>query len=82
MYPALTLRNARLKRDEAARTVALGHSPAQRKQLAKVAADDEITVAEFGERFFREVVAKDFDFYLSRCVWIDRWVTKFGVLRR
>lgn len=58
-YPALSLRNARVKRDEAARTVALGHSPAEQKQLAKVPAPDTITVAEFGERFFREVVAKD-----------------------
>jgi len=58
-YPALTLRNARMKRDEAARTVALGNSPAQRKQLAKVAAAETTTVAEFGERFFREVVSKD-----------------------
>jgi len=58
-YPALTLRNARIKRDEAAHTVALGKSPAQHKQLAKVAAAESTTVAEFGERFFREVVAKD-----------------------
>ena len=58
-YPALTLRNARLKRDEAANAVAQGQSPAQQKQLAKVAAADSTTVAEFGERFFREVVAKD-----------------------
>lgn len=58
-YPALTLRNARIKRDEAARTVALGKSPALHKQLAKVAAAESTTVAEFGERFFREVVAKD-----------------------
>lgn len=58
-YPALSLRNARLKRDEAARTVALGESPALRKQLAKVPAPESTTVAEFGERFFREVVAKD-----------------------
>jgi integrase len=58
-YPALTLRNARVKRDEAASAAALGQSPAQQKQLAKVAAADSTTVAEFGERFFREVVAKD-----------------------
>lgn len=58
-YPALTLRNARLKRDVAASVVALGESPAQQKQLAKVAAANTSTVAEFGERFFREVVAKD-----------------------
>ena len=58
-YPALTLRNARIKRDEAAQAVALGQSPAEQKQLAKVAAADLTTVADFGDRFFREVVAKD-----------------------
>lgn len=58
-YPALTLKNARIKRDEAAQTAAMGRSPAQQKQLAKVAAADATTVAEFGERFFREIVAKD-----------------------
>src|SRR5690606_25626274 len=42
-YPALTLKNARLKRDEAAHLVALGQSPAQKKQQEKVAgAEDEI----------------------------------------
>jgi integrase len=58
-YPALTLKNARIKRDEAAQAAAMGTSPAQQKQLAKVAAADATTVAEFGERFFRELVAKD-----------------------
>jgi integrase len=58
-YPALTLKNARLKRDEAAQAAAMGTSPAQQKQLAKVAAAAATSVAEFGERFFREVVAKD-----------------------
>lgn len=58
-YPALTLKNARRKRDEAAEAVAMGTSPAVQKQLAKVAAADATTVAEFGERFFREIVAKD-----------------------
>jgi integrase len=58
-YPALTLRNARIKRDEAAQAAAMGTSPAKQKQLAKVAAADATTVAEFGERFFREIVAKD-----------------------
>jgi len=58
-YPALSLRNARVKRDEAASAVAIGHSPAEQKQLAKVAAADSTTVAEFGERFFREMVNKD-----------------------
>ena len=58
-YPALTLKNARIKRDEAAQAAAMGTSPAQQKQLAKVAAADATTVAEFGERFFKEMVAKD-----------------------
>jgi len=58
-YPALTLKNARVKRDEAAQTAAMGASPAKQKQLAKMAAADATTVAEFGERFFREIVAKD-----------------------
>ena len=58
-YPALTLKNARKKRDEAAEAAAMGLSPAQQKQLAKVAGAAATTVAEFGERFFREIVAKD-----------------------
>lgn len=58
-YPALTLKNARVKRDEASQAVAMGTSPAVQKQLAKVAAADAATVADFGERFFREIVAKD-----------------------
>ncbi|MBN8491071.1 MAG: tyrosine-type recombinase/integrase [Burkholderiales bacterium] len=58
-YPALTLKNARIKRDDAAQAAAMGTSPAAQKQLAKQAAAEETTVAEFGERFFREIVAKD-----------------------
>lgn len=58
-YPALTLKNARLKRDEAAQAAAMDKSPARQKQLAKRAAGDVTTVAEFGERFFREIVARD-----------------------
>ncbi|MBL8352137.1 MAG: tyrosine-type recombinase/integrase [Burkholderiaceae bacterium] len=58
-YPALTLKNARLKRDEAAQAAAMDKSPAQQKQLAKRAAAEATTVAEFGERFFREIVNKD-----------------------
>jgi len=58
-YPALSLKLARKLRDERATMVALGESPAQQKQLAKVAAADATTVSDFGERFFREIVAKD-----------------------
>lgn len=39
--------------------MALGKSPARQKQLEKVAAADETTVVEFGERFFKEIVVKD-----------------------
>ena len=58
-YPALTLKNARIKRDEAAQAAAMGTSPAQEKQLAKMAAAATVTVADFGDRFLREVVPKD-----------------------
>lgn len=58
-YPALSLKLARAQRDERATQVALGQSPAQQKQLAKVVAAESTTVADFGERFFREMVAKD-----------------------
>ncbi|MDQ2779199.1 MAG: tyrosine-type recombinase/integrase [Pseudomonadota bacterium] len=58
-YPALSLKLARAERDKRETLVALGQSPAAQKRLAKVAAADATTVAEFGERFFREIVAKD-----------------------
>ena len=58
-YPALSLKNARIKRDEAAALVAVGASPAQQKQLAKVAAADSTTVRDFAERYFREIQTKD-----------------------
>ena len=58
-YPALSLKNARIKRDAAATKVAMGESPARQKQLAKVAAADLTTVAEFAARYFREIQAKD-----------------------
>lgn len=58
-YPALSLKLARAARDKRETMVALGQSPAQQKQLAKVAAADATTVAEFGERFFTEIVEKD-----------------------
>jgi integrase len=58
-YPALTLKNARLRRDEAAQAVAMGESPAKKKQLAKVAGTENATVAEFAERFFRDIQQRD-----------------------
>lgn len=58
-YPALSLKLAREERDKRETMVALGKSPAQQKRLARMAVADSTTVAEFGERYFREVVAKD-----------------------
>lgn len=58
-YPALTLKNARLKRDEAAHQVAMGESPAKKKQQEKVAGADDATVAEFAERFFKDIQSRD-----------------------
>jgi integrase len=58
-YPALSLKLARAERDKRETMAALGQSPAEQKRLAKVAAADATTVAEFGERFFSEIVAKD-----------------------
>lgn len=58
-YPALTLKNARLKRDEAAQLVAMGQSPAQKKQRDKIAGPEDTTVAEFAERFFKDIQERD-----------------------
>ena len=58
-YPALSLKNARIKRDEAASKVAMGESAARQKQLAKVAAADSTTVSDFTDRFFREIQSRD-----------------------
>ncbi|HGM8012553.1 TPA: tyrosine-type recombinase/integrase [Pseudomonas aeruginosa] len=58
-YPALTLKKARLKRNEAAHLVALGQSPAQKKQQEKVAGAEDATVADFAERFFKDIQLRD-----------------------
>lgn len=58
-YPALTLKNARLKRNEAAQQVAMGESPAKKKQQAKVAGAEDAIVAEFAERFFKDIQSRD-----------------------
>jgi integrase len=58
-YPALSLKLARAERDKRETLVAQGQSPAVQKKLAKQGAAPDTTVADFGERFFRDVVAKD-----------------------
>ncbi|MCW5140679.1 tyrosine-type recombinase/integrase [Burkholderia cenocepacia] len=58
-YPALTLKNARLMRDGASQMAAIGESPAQKKQRAKVAGPEDATLSQFAERFFKEIQERD-----------------------
>lgn len=58
-YPAMSLAAARTRRDQAEALVTAGTSPAKQKQKAKARIDDATTVAEFAERFFRDIQAKD-----------------------
>ena len=55
-YPDLSLKAARAKRDELARKVALGESPALEAKLARSGVALNPTVKEFGERYYREQV--------------------------
>ena len=52
-FPALTLKNARLKRDEAAHQVAMGESPAKKKQQEKGPGAKAAAGAESPDRFFK-----------------------------
>lgn len=58
-YPALTLKNSRLMRDGASQMAAIGDSPAQRKQRAKVAGPENTTVGQFAERYFKDSQQRD-----------------------
>jgi len=58
-YPDLTLKAARAKRDELAAKVADGTSPAQEIKKARVESASNGTVREFGERYFREQVVRN-----------------------
>jgi integrase len=58
-YPALSLKQARQERDRRESLVAQGQSPAAQKRLTRQGMGPEVTVAEFGERFFREIVNRD-----------------------
>lgn len=57
-YPLVSLRAARSKRDELAKAVHEGVSPAKQKQLENFAANST-SVADFSERYFKEVIEKD-----------------------
>ncbi len=57
-YPIVSLKEARMKRDEFAADAFRGQSPAQQKQLQKVALATATTMAEFSERYYEEVIVK------------------------
>lgn len=58
-YPDLSLKAARAKRDDLAAQVAQGKSPAEEKKQAKGGNATNPTVREFGDRYFREQVQKN-----------------------
>jgi integrase len=58
-YPDLTLKAARAKRDDLAAQVAQGKSPADERKQTKGGNASNPTVREFGERYFREQVEKN-----------------------
>jgi integrase len=55
----LTLKDARVKRDELMQLAARGKSPAKEKQLIKQRLSATTTVRGFGERYYNEVVVRD-----------------------
>jgi integrase len=58
-YPLVSLKAARLKRDEFAQAVHQGVSPAKQKQLEKFALANATSVFDFCERYFKEVIERD-----------------------
>jgi len=58
-YPEVSLRDARLRRDELATLVAKGQSPASQKRSGNLTNQREVTVRDFAERYYKEVVSKD-----------------------
>ena len=57
-YPLVSLKAARLKRDEFAQAVHQGESPARQKRLEKVAMANATSVHDFSERYFKEVIER------------------------
>lgn len=58
-YPAVKLTDARQLRDAAALMVSQGVCPRQQKQQQQKAAELGLTVQEYGERYYSNVVCKD-----------------------
>jgi len=57
-YPDVGLSDARAKRDELAAAIRAGVSPAEQKRKERVEALRSVTVREFAERYYTEVVEK------------------------
>ncbi|ATO19115.1 hypothetical protein BS636_05275 [Acinetobacter sp. LoGeW2-3] len=58
-YPDLSLKDARLIRDESAAMVAKGISPKQQKDKEKKGKSSSILFKDYGERYLNEVIKKD-----------------------
>lgn len=58
-YPEISLKRPREKRNEYAVQVAEGKSPAEEKRKAKIADTANSTFREFGERYYRDQVEKN-----------------------
>ncbi|WP_207231753.1 tyrosine-type recombinase/integrase [Edaphobacter modestus] len=58
-YPMVSFKAARLKRDEFAKAVHDGESPARQKQLEKFALANATSLRDFSERYFKEVIERD-----------------------
>lgn len=57
-YPEMSLRAARAKRDEQGAVVRNGKSPVAARRAVRAGLGEDLTVREFGERWFREVASK------------------------
>ena len=58
-YPAMSLKEARGERDRLSGMVLRGQSPAKEKRLAKMAVAGDLTMRDFAERYFKEVVLRN-----------------------
>jgi integrase len=70
-YPALTLKGAREKRDMLAGRVAKGESPALEVKMARAGVMLNPTVRDFGERYFKEQVTRNWKDPISIRRYLD-----------
>lgn len=71
-YPEMTLKRAREERDKRAGILADNRSPAQAKRLSRQKLTAEMTLNEFGERYFGEVVQKRWKDPGNIRRWLDK----------